>query len=514
MIMRILKPLQIFKNANVQLLIFLVFFLNVKFIVKLLAIVFIIIGSRNFKFGFSLKNSRLPLFYLLIILLEAIKYLLVVRNYSLDYTLIFSMGILQWILCLLSIHYLKIQIDRDSVNRTHDTIRAFFILNFLVSLFFLTILIFHPTWLTFWGHGADVTFNDPSAGDTILGISFDTSTVNATINCLGLIYFLYKKDFVFCAMNILIIVLCTSNTTFFLLLGILILMVLTVREKKLRIYTLICSLAFLLLYFLISPKNRTYIRNYFIGLYVASKNPNQQQVMDTEIIKYKVGDSTIIVKKLVEAMPDSAFNYSNERLGNAVGNFISFKNLRRNDSGYIVIPEIMYATKPGKLISLVQTYYYLRSSVPHFLFGAGIGNFSSKLAFRASGVNALGSYPKKYRYTSDDFKFNHLRSYEYYKNADASKHSVLNYPFSVYNQVLGEYGITGAILFIIFYLGYFGSKYRRLSYGRYLVIILLGFLFMEYWFESLSLIVIFELFMLLNIKEGREIDAVAAGIHN
>jgi hypothetical protein len=27
---------------------------------------------------------------------------------------------------------------------------------------------------------------------------------------------------------------------------------------------------------------------------------------------------------------------------------------------------------------------------------------------------------------------------------------------------------------------------------------------MEYWFESLSLIVIFELFMLLNIKEGRE----------
>jgi hypothetical protein len=85
----------------------------------------------------------------------------------------------------------------------------------------------------------------------------------------------------------------------------------------------------------------------------------------------------------------------------------------------------------------------------------------------------------------------------------------------VYNQVLGEYGITGAILFIVFYLGYFVSKYRRLSYGRYLIIILLGFFLMEYWFESLSLIVIFELFMLLNIKEGRGISVdPAIRIHN
>src|SRR5580693_8136751 len=92
---------KIFNNANIQLLIFLIFFLNVKFIVKVVAIVFIIVSSRNFKFGFSLKNSRLPLFYLFIILLEFIKYLLVIRNYSLDYSLVFCMGILQWVLCLL-----------------------------------------------------------------------------------------------------------------------------------------------------------------------------------------------------------------------------------------------------------------------------------------------------------------------------------------------------------------------------------------------------------------------------
>jgi hypothetical protein len=513
--MKIPSPVKIFKNVNLQLLIFLVFFLNVKFIVKVAAIIFMIASTRNFKFGFSLKNSRLPLFYLFIILLECIKYLFVVRNYGLDYFLIFSLGVLQWALCLLSIHYLKLHIDRDNSGKTHDTIRAFFILNFLMSLFFLAILIIHPIWLTFWGHGADITFNNPSAGDTILGISFDTSTVNSTISCLGLIYFLYKKDFLFCLLTMLTITLCTSNATFFLTVGILALMIFTVREKKLRIYTLIYSLLFLLLYFLISPKNRTYIRNYFIQLYVVNKNPDQQQVMDTLVYHIKVGDSTMVVKKIVEALPDSAYNYSNRRLGRAFSNFMSFRDFRRNDSGYMIVPDVIYNTKPGKLISFMQTYFYLRSSISHFLFGAGIGNFSSKLAFRASGVNALGSYPEQYRYTSADFKYNHLRSYLYYYHSDASKHSVTNYPFSVYNQVLGEYGITGAILFIVFYLGYFVSKYRRLSYGRYLIIILLGFFLMEYWFESLSLIVIFELFMLLNIKEGRGISVdPAIRIHN
>ncbi len=496
--------IKIFSNANIQLLIFLIFFLNVKFIVKVLAIVFIVAQSRNFKFGFAAKNSRLPLFYLFIIMLEIIKYFLVIHNFSLDYTLVFCMGILQWALCLLSIHYLKFYIDRDSTGKTHDTIRAFFILNFLASLFFLALLIFHPTWLTFWGHGANVTFNDPSAGDTILGISFDTSTVNATINSLGLIYFLYKRDYKFCLLNLLTLVLCTSNATFFITASILILMIFTVREKKLRISTLIVSLVFIPFYLLLSPKNKTYIRNYFIQLYVVSKNPNQQQIIDTQRYQVKLADSFVTVKKFVVGMPDSAFNYSNSRLENAMGNLVSFRDLRRNDSGYIIIPDIMYDTKPGKLISFVQTYFYLRSSVRHFLFGGGIGNFSSKLAFRASGVNALGSYPAKYRYTSPDFKFNHLRSYLHYYHADASKHSVLNYPFSVYNQIPGEYGFIGTILLVIFYFGYFVSKYRRLSYGRYLLIILLEFFLMEYWFESLSLIVMFELFMLLNIKEGRE----------
>jgi len=504
--MKKLNLLRLFNNINIPLLIFLVFFLNVKFVVKLFAIVFMIIYHKNLLFGFSLKKSRLPLFYLLIILIEIIKYLLITHDYSLNYSLVFCMGILQWAMCILAIHYIKLNIDQNYISTTHNTIKLFFLLNFLVSLFFLLILLIHPSWLSFWGHAPDVSFSNPSAGDTILGISFDVSTVNATINCIGLIYFLYKKEYLFGFLSILTVVLCTSNVTFFLTTGILVLMIVTVRQKRLRIAVILSVLSLILLYSAYSSKNREYIRNYFVQLYITNKD--QSLILDTQVYHLRVGDSIITLRNVVEIKstnPDSIYSFSNKKLEKAIGNFISLKEFKENDSGFVDIPEDIYETRPGKFISFVQTYFYLKSNLKHLLFGSGIGDFSSKLAFRASGVNALGTYPEKYKHTSQDFRNNHLRTYLFYKHADASKHSVLNYPFSVYNQILGEYGLIGAIIFAIFYLGYFISKYHRLSYGRYLIIILLGFFLMEYWFEFFSLIIIFELLMLLNIKEGREI---------
>ena len=53
--------------ADWRLLLFLVLFLNVKMAIKVPAIALIYLLQFNFKFGFSLKNSRLPLFYLLAI---------------------------------------------------------------------------------------------------------------------------------------------------------------------------------------------------------------------------------------------------------------------------------------------------------------------------------------------------------------------------------------------------------------------------------------------------------------
>jgi hypothetical protein len=486
-------------NINIPLLLFLIFFLNVKFVIKLLALVLIIIYSKNIKLGISWKNSRIPLFYFLIICLELLKYFLVTRNYTVSYILVFSMGILQWCVSLLAIHYIKLFVENDPVERVHYTIKSFFLLNYLVSFFFLCLLLFQPVWLKYWGHGTDISILSPSAGDTILGITFDTSTVNATINSIGLVYFLYKREYLFCFLSILTIALCTSNVTFLLIATLLGCMFLTVRHKRLRLAVFLSGVLLTTFYLLVSPSNRGYIRNYFVQLYIVNKNPEL-------VANAPSGDNDTLLNRssVQKKVPDSVYSFSEKKLEKALHNLFSLSESQTDASGtpQLQLSSEDFNSKPGKLISFFQTYNYLISDSKNFLFGAGIGNFSSKLAFRTAGIKQQGNYPEKYQHIAPEFKANHLKTFLFYFNSDASRHSVLNYPFSVYNQIPGEYGIIGVTFFLLFYLGYFIKRYRSLNYGRYLIPLLLGFFLMEYWFEMYSLITVFELLILLNLKEN------------
>ena len=72
------------KQVDWKLLLFLVLFLNIRMPVKIAALAFIYLSRFNFKFGFKLKNSRLPLFYLFIILI-AIAGFLINGNYINNY---------------------------------------------------------------------------------------------------------------------------------------------------------------------------------------------------------------------------------------------------------------------------------------------------------------------------------------------------------------------------------------------------------------------------------------------
>lgn len=484
-------------TINLPLLIFLVLIFNVKFVIKLFAILLLVPYFKDLKHIFSWKNARIPFFYLFIIILEAFKYAAVTMDFSLNYTLVFCFGILQWSVSLLAIYYLRLTIDRNNPAIIHNTIKAFFLLNFLVSLFFLAILLFYPSLLSYWGFGENISFQHSSAGDTILGITFDNSTVNATLNSIGLIYFLYKREYLFSLICIAVIVLCTSNVTLVLIMATLGLMVLTVRSKILRFHTLIAICTCLLFFFLISPYNRQYIRNYFIQLYILNKNTD---IPTVATVDSTITDSNGIIVQVPTIMPDTAYKFDNTRFRKSLTNLLT---LRQVDSD---IPELYltnddFERKPGKLISFFQTYNYLKSDFDHLVFGSGMGRFSSKLAFRVAGEQNFGGYPKRYQYVSPEMEKNHLRTFLYYFRSDASKHSVMNYPTAVYNQ-LGEYGLSGALVFIFFYLGFFIKRFRQLTYGRYLIVALLAFFFMEYWFEMYSLVICFELFMLLNIKEN------------
>ena len=137
--------------------------------------------------------------------------------------------------------------------------------------------------------------------------------------------------------------------------------------------------------------------------------------------------------------------------------------------------------------------------------GAGMGNFSSKLAFRASGLGFSGGYPAKYIYIYHDFLVNHLDLYLNFFSRRAGYHSLTNSPFSVYDQVASEYGLLGLLALVLFYFGFFASRYQQLSYGIPLLLLMAAVFFVDYWFEQLSIIPFFELMLFLNISETNKL---------
>jgi len=80
-------------------------------------------------------------------------------------------------------------------------------------------------------------------------------------------------------------------------------------------------------------------------------------------------------------------------------------------------------------------------------------------------------------------------------------HSLTNSPNSTFDQLLAEYGLLGLIAFVITYLTFFLKQYRVITYGLPILLLMVGGFFVEYWFEQLSVIVLFELLLCLDSKE-------------
>jgi hypothetical protein len=79
----------------------------------------------------------------------------------------------------------------------------------------------------------------------------------------------------------------------------------------------------------------------------------------------------------------------------------------------------------------------------------------------------------------------------------------------VYDQLVAEYGLIGLAAFMICYLGFFAKHYKHLTYGLPILLLMLAVLFIDYWFEQLSVMVFFELLLLLNIKETKTLNPVS-----
>jgi len=156
---------------------------------------------------------------------------------------------------------------------------------------------------------------------------------------------------------------------------------------------------------------------------------------------------------------------------------------------------------PGKAQAYLQTARFFQHNPGFLITGSGLGNFSSKVAFKATGLLFAGGFPQQFSYINREFSLNHLALYLHFFTEPTKKHSITNSPNSVYNQITGEYGIIGLAGLFVFYVGFFTRQFSKQSYSVPLLFLLLSFFFIDYWFEQLSIVVLFELLFFLNIKE-------------
>lgn len=540
--------------ADWNLLLFLLLFLNVKLVVKIAAILIIYLLQFNFKFGFKFKSSRLPLFYPLIIGVLFIGLIINQTYYISNYPMVVLTGIGLWLLCILAIHQVKLSVERNDIEALHRTILIFLLLNVIVSGLNLAFIVWKTGDINPYTYQGQYQKYFIGTGDYIRGLTFDTSTTNAVLNAFGVIYFLTRKNALMLLVCMAALLLTGSNFTNIALVVIFAALFLFNSSKDQKSLIVVC-LAFLVVFMAkISPQNNKYadetIKN------IITRNPIKKSAHKSIIAEIPIGQRADSLLSPDEKKEKIATLYLA-----SIGKLMALKKpkatdsplpktILREDAGRIYIPKPDINTDPyqsrttiapeqmplvhfinihktdlpisgqdhynpalpGKAIAALQTVNFLKQHPAKILAGDGVGNFSSKLEFKASGLGINGGYPAKYAYINHDFKVNHLDLYLNFFSKREGYHSLANSPFSVYDQLLAEYGLSGVLVFIFGYLAFFGKHYKTLTYGLPILIFTIAILFIDYWFEQLSVLVFFELMLLLNIKETTVKQTIKHGL--
>ena len=522
-----------FKTIDWKLLLFLVLFLNVKLVVKLAAIALIYLLQFNFKLDFKIRNSRLPIFYLAVIGIAIFNLILTAGFTNINYTIAFLTGTFFWTLCILAMHQLKLCVEQSSEAVIHRTIIAYFLLNALISISTYVIIVIKTGAINPYLYQGEYQKYFIGTGDYIKGISFDTSTTNAVLNGFGVIYFLSKKNVKMMMLCMIILLMTGSNITNFLLAAVLLLMFIFRTDRDQKSLVFVCLLLLVIFLAKVSPQNNSYVSTY-LGNIINSedKKPTVENLspitlrpdntltaeernekiatlyldslyrlrndMENKVI---VHPAALVQKTEIPTADINSAPYQHKSIITPVeDNMKQFIQLHSNELT-LSTNENYHSKLPGKIIAYKQTFDFFKQNPLKIISGTGTGNFSSKLAFKTTGLNIAGGYPQQFIYINEPFLKHHLDLYLSYFTKPDGFHSIANNPNSVYDQLLSEYGLLGLSAFIIFYLGFFLKNFKKLSYGIPLTFFLSGIFFADYWFEQLSIVVFFELLLFLNMKE-------------
>lgn len=468
-----------FQRLNWPLLIFLVLFLNIKLYVKVAAILVALIIHRP-----GLPKEKMPLrwwgFYIAMILLALINLLLSFSTLSISGLFAFGLGCVYWLLAMTAAWIIYRFVQQDDKERIHSTLSFFFLLNAGVMLASLIRLCLEAGVLNPYNYEGHHRMYFISTGDRITGIGMDSSVTAAMISAFAVLYFLYRGRRDLSLLCFATTLLATSNTVNYMLLIVLLFCFLFYSDRLQKSMILIFLFLVVIFAAKVSPANQQYARN-LLGRLIG-KNAYEEPVPIPHATWTQFVERAPVVGKETKLQHFMSQTYSREKID----------SIKRQYKGWNLT---------GRRIAWEELSHFFQDHPARLLLGAGMGNFSSQLALRTTALGVEGSYPAKEVYIHPFFRDNYLFLYLYYHTRDEGQHSVINKPDSVYGQLLAEYGLIGLACFFIFYLAFFGKGLlprTGRSYGLPLFLVMMAAFFTEYWFEQLSVVVVFELLMLMD----------------
>lgn len=513
------------KPIDWPLLVFLLLFVNVKLVVKVAAVLLIYLVRPNGKFGFAWKQSRLPLFYPVVMGIAVLNWLINGEFRWVNTNILLLTALLFWLLCILAIHQVKLSVEQQGVDVLHRTLFVFFIANVVVSLAVFGRIVWETGTINPYRYQGNFQEYFIGTGDYIKGISFDTSTTNAVLNAIGVIYFLQRNRYLLALLCMIVLLLTGSNLMNLLLAGVLLYLFVLKTTKAQKSMIVVCLLGMVVFWGKVSPQNNRYVTEVFSklsGTPIVEEQPvkiiplqlrpdsilNETERKEKFALLYLDSMRNVLLAQSHKtAAPvekpqlpqddihSASFQYKNDTT-------LEQKELMdwmQRDS--VSLLPLTKNAQPGKVLAFSEMLTFLRTHPAVILTGTGAGHFSSKLAFKASGLHIAGGYPQRFSFISPYFKDGHLALYLHYFTQTAGLHSLANSPNSVYGQIVSEYGLLGLAALVFLYFGFFVKGYKKMTYGVPLLLLMAGVFFIDYWFEQLSVVAVFELLLLLNSKE-------------
>lgn len=515
------------------LLLFLVCIMNVKLYVKVFAILYYMmyIGYKKYKTG---PLPSFGQFYFIMPVIGALGAYLHQSFAVEEYWVGFGFGVLNWLIAGLAVYCLYVASLNLDKGKIVATIKMFFLLNTLVSFGELGKMIIQSGQIVPYWYWEPTEYYGGSTGDHILGITQNISVTNATFNAIGTLFFLFYGEWKWAAMTIFVLLLCTSNMTLILVVAAIIGLMVIRNKKQFRLHALAILLIVGCIYPILSLNNIKYVDRVYSDELKVSEEAQKGKVK-TNLLKRENKDfvnfnayfqklgNTYLSKDKFYCVPLNdtlLISYKDDlKYLREFGTLRSLKNdnLRMEPDSLKLLLEKWYGIPYDKLplsaykgvkkfYTVKQTFHYMTRSSRNAICGAGIGNFSSKLAIKMTGLGIQGDYPLNYIYVNRDYIHYHLFSVLYLFSMPIGEHSIINMANSVYNQVAGEYGIMGCLAFVLLYVIYVLRNWRKLHAGGYLFLMMLAYFMFEYWFEMVSLTVLIEFIVLFELY-SKEKDA-------